>query len=242
MDYLKSLSETKKILIEKKENKIVITFNVEYLLKKYNVEIDLFPEKMNLEIIVNDLCKEIFTLKEQEKKLEEEIKNLKNEMNLKMKNLEEKNKNNTKKLKNEISEIKKKILDEINPKIVYNSTIMKENEFDLIKSGIEERICKKVKSLKKLYQATIDGESSTSFHSKCDNIPNTITLIKSAGKRRFGGFISRCWDCTSCYIDDNNCFLFSLDKHKIYPIKIIIKQFIALKIMVLFLDCQTIYK
>ncbi len=84
------------------------------------------------------------------KKIRRRNQKFKNEMNLKMKNLEEKNKNNIEELKNEINELKKKILDEINPKIVYNSTIMKENEFDLIKRGIEERICKKVKKFEKI--------------------------------------------------------------------------------------------
>ena len=212
VEYLKALSESKKILIEKKVNKVVINFDVEFLLKKNNIEIDLFPEKMNIEKVVDDLCKEIVNIKRQEILFKEEIKNLKNEM----KKIKEKSENEIQNLKNDI----KKILEEINnTKMVYNSSIMKENEFDLIKKGIEERIFKKVKTLKKLYQATINGENSATFHSKCDEIPNTITLIKLAKNRRFGGFTSESWDCSNQYKDDINSFLFSLDKLKIYPIK-----------------------
>ena len=72
-----------------------------------------------------------------------------------------------------------------------------------------------------MYQATIDGDSPINFHSRCDNIPNTLTLIKSNGNRRFGGFASECWKSPSNYEfkDDINAFLFSLDKQKIYPYK-----------------------
>ena len=52
---------------------------------------------------------------------------------------------------------------------------------------------KKIKKLKKLYQATNDGGDSEIFHKKCDNIPNTLALIKSEGQRRFGGFTSIPW-------------------------------------------------
>ena len=70
---------------------------------------------------------------------------------------------------------------------------MNENEFKLINLGIKNRLNKKVKVLKKLYQALIDGDDIINFHSKCDNIPNTLVLIKSAENRRFGGFTSIPW-------------------------------------------------
>ena len=54
---------------------------------------------------------------------------------------------------------------------------MNENEFKLINLGIKNRLNKKVKGLKKLYQALIDGDDVINFHSKCDNIPNTLVLI-----------------------------------------------------------------
>ena len=98
---------------------------------------------------------------------------------------------------------------------------MKESEFDFIHLAIKSRLNKEVKGLKKLYQATIDGDGAINFHSRCDNIPNTLILIKSAGKRRFGGFTSIQWSSTSGqeWKDDPNAFLFSLDKQKIYSYK-----------------------
>ena len=98
------------------------------------------------------------------------------------------------------------------------SIIMKEEEFDLIRFAIKSRMNKEVKKLQKLYQASSDGDKAIDFHQKCDNIPNTLVIIKSAGKRRFGGFTSQCWESTEKMIwnHDENVFLFSLDNQKIF--------------------------
>ena len=58
----------------------------------------------------------------------------------------------------------------------------------------------------------------TLFLSECDNISNTLVIIKSAGNRRFGGFASEIWESPTSakFKDDKNSFLFSLDKQKIY--------------------------
>ena len=228
-DYLKALSEMKKLLLIKKENKLNMCFTVEYLLKKHNIEIDLLPEKINVDDVIKELCKEVNILKEEVKNL----KKCKNE-NLEKENQELKNsiellKKENINLKEEIKEIKK-ILEPINNKFkegilnnkyIFNnkSVIMKENEFNLINLAIKSRLNKDVKELKKLYQATIDGDGAINFHSKCDNISNTLVLIKSAGNRRFGGFTTQTWDTSNKWKDDKNSFLFSLDKQKIYPYK-----------------------
>ena len=104
-------------------------------------------------------------------------------------------------------------------KNILNSSIMKDNEFDMIRLEIEKRMKKKVKNVKKLYQATKDGDSVDIFHKKCDNIPNTIIFYKSCGNRRFGGFASQSWTQKEETIEDKNCFIFSLDKKKLYPPK-----------------------
>ena len=70
---------------------------------------------------------------------------------------------------------------------------MKEDEKNIIFSEIENKMNKKIKKLKKLYQATFDVGDSEIFHKKCDNIPNTLVFIESEGKRRFGGFTPIPW-------------------------------------------------
>ena len=58
-DYLKGLSERKKLSIIKKEDKLYITFNFEYLLKIQSIDIILSPEKKSSDEIIQDLCKEV---------------------------------------------------------------------------------------------------------------------------------------------------------------------------------------
>ena len=97
-----------------------------------------------------------------------------------------------------------------------DSTIIEKNEFDMIYSAIKERMNKEIKEIKKIYQATRDGGDSETFHKLCDGISNTLVLYKSEGNRRFGAYVSENWKTGTVSVIDKNCFLFSLDKRKIY--------------------------
>ena len=179
-------------------NKIDLCFTIEYFMQKQSIEISLFSGN------------------EADGHFEERIKKLENENKELRKEIEE--------LKKIIEPIHKKFNESfgINKHIFNNdSTIMKTNEFDLIHLAIKSRLNQEVKELKKLYQATIDGDRPINFHSRCDGITNTLTIIKSAGNRRFGGFASETWESSDSTknIDDKNAFLFSLDKQKIYSYK-----------------------
>jgi len=198
--FLKKLSEMKKIELIKKDNNVNIKFELEVMFEKHEINIELASKDQNMEMIEKEL-----------KELKEENKELKKRIEI---------------LENEMKEIKKILNPDFNInriKIGNKSVIMKENEFDLIHLAIKSRLNKEVKELKKLYQATIDGDGTLNFHSRCDNIPNTLVLFKSAGNRRFGGFTSAQWSSSSSssgeYKDDPNAFLFSLDKQKIYSYK-----------------------
>ena len=198
IQFLKKLSEMKKISVIRKDNSVIIKFEIEFMFKKHDIEIELRSKDNNLEL------------------LEKEVKDLKEENILLKKRIDD--------LETEVKEIKKMLNPNFNInriKIGNKSVIMKENEFDLIHLAIKSRLNKEVKELKKLYQATIDGDGAINFHSRCDNIPNTLVLIKSAGNRRFGGFTSVQWTSSTSYEykDDPNAFLFSLDKQKIYSYK-----------------------
>jgi hypothetical protein len=65
---------------------------------------------------------------------------------------------------------------------------------------------------KLVYRATRDGFAASSFHSKCDNISNTVTIIKTTSNSVFGGFTSATWrsDRYYGYYYDANAFIFSL--------------------------------
>jgi len=63
---------------------------------------------------------------------------------------------------------------------------------------------------KLIYRATRDGFNSSSFHSKCDRISNTVTIIKTTSNSVFGGFTSAAWTHYNEHIYDANAFIFSL--------------------------------
>ena len=169
-------------------------------------------ENMNIKKENNKIKEEIKTIKEENMNIKQENKTIKERLN----NIE--NKLNS--LNKEI--IPNKIINNINYKILkvsIDSRIMERDEFDMIYPEIKKRMNKEIKEIKKLYQATVDGGESSIFHKKCDGVPNTLVLYKSAGNRRFGGFTSLCWRSEGEDFLDKNCFLFSLDKKKIYPPK-----------------------
>ena len=133
-------------------------------------------------------------------------------------------------MKNENNELKNKIEEQNKPILntkedayyIDKSVIMKENEKNLIFSEIENKMNKKIIMIKKLYQATVDGGSPKTFHSKCDNIPNTLIIIKSQDLKRFGGFTPIPWKSSEngAYAEDNEkkTFIFSLNDKKIFPL------------------------
>ena len=62
---------------------------------------------------------------------------------------------------------------------------------------------------KLLYRASRDGFGATDFHEKCDNIPNTLTIIKTRNSCVFGGYASTFWSNYEGFKEDNFSFLFS---------------------------------
>ena len=85
---------------------------------------------------------------------------------------------------------------------------------------ITRQICQNYNkiTLNLLYKATIDSDKASVFHSKCDGASNTLVLVKSRNGKRFGGYTSCSWRGNSIEKKDDNAFVFSLDKMKIYPI------------------------
>ena len=238
IDFINAAYEYKKLSIEIKEDKLIINIISEYLFKQENVEIILLPQQLKVNDIIKNLSHELSLLKEKIKNIEEKFdkgnhnSNLENkiqeiidkqniEINLlkeEIKNIKEENESLKEKNKELSNKIEKIILK--NEIIDINSTILNDEEFSFIFSAIKERCKKRIIKINKLYQATKDGGDPSIFHKKCDNHPNTLTLIKSAGNRRFGGFTQEIWNQTKeKWKNDENAFIFSLDKRKVYPYK-----------------------
>ena len=74
---------------------------------------------------------------------------------------------------------------------------------------------------KLLYRATRDGNDAQIFYKKCDNIMETLAIIKTTKGMRFGGYTEKKWiissPTTTFYKDYKGiCFCFSLDLFRIY--------------------------
>ena len=96
---------------------------------------------------------------------------------------------------------------------------------DIIESTSElelltRKICQNYNkiTLNLLYKATIDSDKASVFHNKCDIATNSLVLVKSGNNKRFGGYTSQSWEGNSIEKKDENAFVFSLDKMKIYDI------------------------
>lgn len=72
-----------------------------------------------------------------------------------------------------------------------------------------------------LYRGSSNGFRARDFHSNCDDIPHTLTIIKALGTNYiFGGFAEASWTSSHGYKSDPKAFLFSLTNKDEQPIRI----------------------
>ena len=142
--------------------------------------------------------------KEQEiQKYIEQINNLENENN---------------KYQIEIEKLSKLCMNKIskNMRLIKGEIIQDNKELEFLTS----RICQEHKkiTLNLLYKARVDSDSAKVFHERCDKAQSSLVLVKTIKNKRFGGFTKMSWAGNSVDKKDNNAFIFSLDKMKIYDI------------------------
>ena len=77
-----------------------------------------------------------------------------------------------------------------------------------------------VVTLTLLFRGSTHGWSPDKFHQLCDEKGPTITIFKSKADRVFGGFTQESWDSkTNDYKEDEEAFIFSMDRKQIYRVK-----------------------
>ena len=77
---------------------------------------------------------------------------------------------------------------------------------------------KKGAKFKIAYKASELGDKASVFHQKCDNLEMSLVIIETIKGVRFGGFTTRQWEGNCIQKIDNEAFVFSIDKNKIYDI------------------------
>jgi hypothetical protein len=106
---------------------------------------------------------------------------------------------------------------EQNNKLKFESNILNAEDFSqLIK------LCEfPMRTKKKLiYKGSINGFRAEDFHAKCDDINDTLVLIKTANDSIFGGYTNETWtDENSDYKEDSKAFIFSFNKRAKFSVK-----------------------
>jgi len=109
------------------------------------------------------------------------------------------------KIKNEFFEIQK----EINQCLIKSSyTLLNPKNYNLITTDEDFKFfSKNINSntnilYELLYKATVDGESASVFHSKCNEKGETITVVKVLNGSKCGGFTPLSWKTEGCWQKD----------------------------------------
>ena len=95
--------------------------------------------------------------------------------------------------------------------------IHKYAEIDEVVSKIQDILLKGVK-FNLVYKAFDLDDKAETFHKKCDNLEMSLVLVETDEDFRFGGFTTKNWKGNCIKKIDNNSFVFSLDKNKIYDV------------------------
>ena len=178
------------------ENKITFALNsdsieleISFPLKVIEKGILIIPEtEKDSKQVISDLCTVVNELRKKVKKLENQLPN---------------SKISEEKLKENLSS---------------NQIILNEEEEKMIFNWILSKVEPEKKTIKKtlLYKLTKDGDSASTFHSKCNYQGNTLSLIRNTKGYRFGGFTTESMSSSESYLNDKSAFVFSLDYKECY--------------------------
>ena len=193
--------------------------------------VDLLGEEKTHELILSkvemDKNMKIDMIDDKIKNLENKIEELIKEKNEMKKTIDNLSKENLV-IKKELDDFKNKfnsfILNSSSERV--SLTNFKESQiikdFDEIKFVLEEieKRSFKIKEKKLIYRATEDGDKISDFHKKCDDVNNTLMIIKTNKNFVFGGFTQSGWkNSRGGDIYDDIAFCFSSNLKKIYNIK-----------------------
>ena len=225
-NYKKQIEEYDKL---KKDFKEMTTLTNSQLSKINSLkeEIDNMKSlKKQLEELVTLKAKvaEAEELKKKVQKYEKELKELKSLSTSEIKKTEIKSENKLEKKiilnkteqklekspkKNEITFEEKPIQFAVKGTIIHST-----KEIELITRKINKFNKKIILNL--LYKATVDSDKASAFHLKCDEAQSSLVLVETDQGKRFGGFTTCSWSGNCEDKKDENAFVFSLDKMKIY--------------------------
>ena len=184
-----------KTTITENENTLIINIplpSTKYTEKKF--ELKQISKNDNEKI--NDLTQLVITQNKEIADLKNELKDIKEKLNILWKEREEKEK-------------RKKQISNLNSKIINENEKYKK----LLKTWINP--FKKIKA-ELLYRLSENGESNSTFHELCDNKGPTLTLFHVNDGNIVGIYTPLSWDSKSGWKNDNDTFIFNLNKEQKY--------------------------
>ena len=216
-------AQSHEINILKKENERLRIQLEEYLgIKNTFEQYKIFKEEelKYLKIKNEELLKRKKYLEEINEQKPKEIDELKtpNQRLISNENIPQEQENYLKNQQQQISEQSNQTIKQqkTSTKVVKGDIIHTSDEIKLL----TRKICKNHKKItyNLLYKATVDTDKAQVFHNKCDWASKTLVLIESKNGKRFGGYTTCNWEGDCIEKNDDNAFVFSLDKMKTYQI------------------------
>ena len=180
-----------KITISENENTLIINIPLPST-KNTEQKFELKQISKNDNEKINDLTQLVIKQNKEIADLKNELKDIKEKLNILWKEREE---------EKQISNL--------------NSKIINENEKykKLLKTWINP--LKKIKA-ELLYRLSENGESYSTFHELCDNKGPTLTLFHVNDGNIVGIYTPLSWDSKSGWKNDNDTFIFNLNKEQKY--------------------------
>ena len=191
--YDEVIERTKKDKITITENENTLIINIPLPSTKYTEQkFELKQISKNDNEKINDLTQLVIKQNKEIADLKNELKDIKEKLNILWKEREE---------EKQISNL--------------NSKIINENEKykKLLKTWINP--LKKIKA-ELLYRLSENGESYSTFHELCDNKGPTLTLFHVNDGNIVGIYTPLSWDSKSGWKNDNDTFIFNLNKEQKY--------------------------
>ena len=102
------------------------------------------------------------------------------------------------------------------PNGILKDIIKDQDEINMVLNKIGEKY--PGSTYKLLYKGSRDGDTAAEFHSRCDDAEKTLVIVEDNYGNRFGGFTTQDWGGQYLQKKDDEAFIFSIDKNKVYDV------------------------
>ena len=102
------------------------------------------------------------------------------------------------------------------PNGIIKNIIKEPEEIEMVTNKIADKF--PGSSYKLLYKGSRDGDGAAEFHNRCDDAEKTLVIVEDNYGNRFGGFTTQDWGGQYLQKKDDDAFIFSVDKNRVYDV------------------------